>query len=614
MRVARLEIKNFRGIKSACLDFAGHTLLLGMNNVGKSTVCEALELVLGPERLSKFPPVEEFDFYNARYLEGDGETSIPIEVDVTLTELSEEVAKKCAPHAHHWHLDKKDVLAQGEADVVDDPRVCECLRLKTIASYNREEDEFEAQTFFVDGPPNSEGGLAGVPRNIKRLFGFLYLRALRTGSRALSLERGSLLDIILKQRDIRTGIWETTIKRLRELDPPIHEGAADLGPVLENIERRLGQYIHLETDGPATQLFVSQLTREHLRKTISFFLRTSAGQDPVPFQEVGTGTLNTLVLALLTFIAEIKKDNVIFAMEEPEIALPPHTQRRIANYLLQNTTQCLVTSHSPYLIERFDPAQIQILRKDGDGTLTAICLPGSSVLKGKTYRRHARRGLAEGMLGRGVIVCEGVTEKDTLLATAEKMEESDPDGFYPLDLSGVTLISTDGDGSMPEFGAFFKALHVQVFALYDAKKRKAEDEEKFKQNFDIPCQTAYSGTEKLLVEEIPVARLWDFLLDLRDSGEKPTLVLPSAMPAANEVKALAYSVLEKEKGSGYAGRLIDFCEFAELPATILGFLKSIYALFPKPAPIPPIEAPGEESTKPTPPAAAQSAPPGEVGM
>src|SRR5260370_10116842 len=132
------------------------------------------------------------------------------------------------------------------------------------------------------------------------------------------------------------------------------------------------------------------------------------------------------------------------------------------------------------------------MRKDGDGTLTAICLPGSSVLKGKTYRRHARRGLAEGMLGRGVIVCEGVTEKDALLATAEKMEESDPDGFYPLDLSGVSIISKDGDGSMPEFGAFFKALHVQVFALYDAKKRKVEDEQKFKQNFNIPCQAAYS--------------------------------------------------------------------------------------------------------------------------
>ena len=54
MRVARLKITNFKGVKSSELFFEGHTLLIGMNNVGKSTVCEALELVLGLDRLKRF--------------------------------------------------------------------------------------------------------------------------------------------------------------------------------------------------------------------------------------------------------------------------------------------------------------------------------------------------------------------------------------------------------------------------------------------------------------------------------------------------------------------------------------------------------------------------------
>ena len=172
-----------------------------MNNVGKSTVCEAIELVLGPDRPSRTPPVEEFDFLNPHYLEQDGWT--PIEFDVTLTELSEEVANKCAPHTHHWHLGEKRALGQGEVAVVDDRDTCECLRLKTVATYNPKEGEFEAHTFFVDGHGSADGGLTAVPRKIKQLFGFLYLRALRTGSRALSLERGSLLDVILKQHNVR---------------------------------------------------------------------------------------------------------------------------------------------------------------------------------------------------------------------------------------------------------------------------------------------------------------------------------------------------------------------------------------------------------------------------
>jgi putative ATP-dependent endonuclease of OLD family len=72
MRVVRLTIDRFRGIKNATLDFTGHTLLVGGNNVGKSTVCEALDLVLGPDRLSRFPPIEEYDFYNAEYLNQTG--------------------------------------------------------------------------------------------------------------------------------------------------------------------------------------------------------------------------------------------------------------------------------------------------------------------------------------------------------------------------------------------------------------------------------------------------------------------------------------------------------------------------------------------------------------
>ena len=62
-------------------------------------------LEVGPDRLAKFPAVEEFDFYNARYLADDGEAAIPIEIEVTLCDLSEEVANKCAGHLDLIGLD-----------------------------------------------------------------------------------------------------------------------------------------------------------------------------------------------------------------------------------------------------------------------------------------------------------------------------------------------------------------------------------------------------------------------------------------------------------------------------------------------------------------------------
>jgi hypothetical protein len=103
VKVVQLKIENFRGIQSADLHFDGHALLVGPNNVGKSTICEALDLVLGPDRLNKFPPAEEFDFYNGKYIEPNADPKaeakpIPIRIEVTLIGLSAELTNKCGGH------------------------------------------------------------------------------------------------------------------------------------------------------------------------------------------------------------------------------------------------------------------------------------------------------------------------------------------------------------------------------------------------------------------------------------------------------------------------------------------------------------------------------------
>jgi putative ATP-dependent endonuclease of OLD family len=119
VKVVQLKIENFRSIKSADLKFDGHALLVGANNVGKSTICEALDLVLGPDRLNRFPPIEEYDFYNGVYLqtpENEGEDPVPIKlrVEVLVIELSPEVQNRCGGHLEFWHVTEKRLLTQGE--------------------------------------------------------------------------------------------------------------------------------------------------------------------------------------------------------------------------------------------------------------------------------------------------------------------------------------------------------------------------------------------------------------------------------------------------------------------------------------------------------------------
>ena len=68
MRIRSLELSNFRSVAEGKVTFPGHMVIIGGNSVGKSTTCEALDLLLGPERLSRSSPIDEHDFFERRYL------------------------------------------------------------------------------------------------------------------------------------------------------------------------------------------------------------------------------------------------------------------------------------------------------------------------------------------------------------------------------------------------------------------------------------------------------------------------------------------------------------------------------------------------------------------
>jgi putative ATP-dependent endonuclease of the OLD family len=157
LKVVNLKITNFRSIKSAELKFDGHCLIVGPNNVGKSTVCEALDLVLGSDRISRFPPVEEFDFHNASYfvpseVEGEEPKAVPIRIEVVLTDINTDLESRCDQHLEFWNTEEKRLLIEGEFDQANPPLVVSCLRLETLAAYNPEEDEFVAQTYYSRSP------------------------------------------------------------------------------------------------------------------------------------------------------------------------------------------------------------------------------------------------------------------------------------------------------------------------------------------------------------------------------------------------------------------------------------------------------------------------------
>lgn len=589
MRVRRLTITNFRGVANGAVDFHGHTLLVGGNNVGKSTICDALELVLGPERLFRRPIIDEHDFHNGRYLDQNG-NRVEIRIEAVLIDLPEETQRKLLSKTRPWSDQRGgfvDVEGAAPADL-DAADVCRALPVVFIGWYDRPNDDFFGQTFFAHpeqvlnedddhyGEPGA--GLAVFERKWKLVCGFIYLRTLRTGRRALSLERGSLLDTILRLGDDgRQSMWEDTLRRLRDLNPAIGT-IPQLGAIRTQVRSRMARFVGIAEGDDATGFFASELTREHLREVVTFFVRSQDSQYLVPFHRLGTGSINTLVFALLTHIADLRgATSVIFAMEEPEIALPPHSQRRITRYLRKRMGQAIITSHSPYVIEEFQHKEILAINRQG-AQLSGTFVPTVG-LRARTLKRQ-RRQLAEAVLARGIIVGEGATECQVLSAASFALEGFNADGGYdPFDLTGISLFDAGGRNEVPKWGPFFTALGKKAFAFYDIPPAAwSADEQTKLGSYAINRQTAHMGLENLLSAEIPVATLRRFLATVSGLDDcPPDFPANHANLSEADVRTHIRNILRHRKGDGYAAHLIEHCASQQdLPATIVAFLTAIH--------------------------------------
>lgn len=447
MRIRRLTMSHFRSVAEGEIIFPDHTVIIGGNSVGKSTMCEALDLLLGPDRLARSSPVDEHDFHERRYLDDDG-NPIPIELEVVLTELTDDVLTQFRAHREYWNTTDNVLLDEtASPEDLDADVVVPALRIRFEGLYDIEEDEFGAETYFASPPADDGERRARVSRSAKRQFGFIYLRALRTGSRALSLERGSLLDIILKLKDDdRSAMWEQTLQSMEDLDPAI-DAIPQLRSVLDEIDTRVRRFVGLSDDDRTFRLYPSSLTRESLRRSITLFGSSERSNTPVPYWRLGSGVINSMVFSLLTFIAELKS-NVIFAMEEPEIAIPPHTQRRIVQFLHKHMDQSILTTHSPFVLEQYAPENAVLLEREDAGAVSGRTVEVTG-LKAKAYKGNLRRVLAEAMLGNGVLCVEGVSDAEALYSASAVLEEQSEEGAYtPLDLSGVTIVQCEGDGGL----------------------------------------------------------------------------------------------------------------------------------------------------------------------
>ena len=351
-------------------------------------------------------------------------------------------------------------------------------------------------------------------------------------------------------------MWETTIRGLSVFDVA-SDPELGISGVLESINTALKKYVPKEW-GMEPHLRVSSLTRDHLRNVITAFIATGEGGHAAPYYLQGTGTKNMLVLAMLSQIAE-DKQNVIFAMEEPETAIPPYAQKRIVYEVRKLSAQSIFTSHSPYVLEEFDPNETIVLSRDNSGQLTQspVILPDS--IRHKRYRQEFRTRFCEGLLSRRVLVAEGATEAAALPAVARRLAEIDSTKYTSLEALGICMIDAGTDTQISDLGNLYRSLGKIVYAICD--KQSMENEAAIKTQVDVLFMHSENGFEHLILKNTTTAALERF----SDFVTWPSHILQKyPQPKTNIVSAVGDYFRWTKGNMGIADFLVQ-CAEDEIP-------------------------------------------------
>ncbi len=145
MRVTELKINGFRGIASGRVSFGKHTVLVGPNNSGKTTVIEALALLFGRDRLVR--RLTEHDFHGS----APNETA-RIRCIATVTGFTPN-----DPHHHpSWFSPERgvekwfDPHAKSLSAEPDAQHTDLAVQIGFAARFDLDELEAETLRFFVD--------------------------------------------------------------------------------------------------------------------------------------------------------------------------------------------------------------------------------------------------------------------------------------------------------------------------------------------------------------------------------------------------------------------------------------------------------------------------------
>lgn len=433
MYISELIINGYRncGEKSRLSFNAGLNILVGENASGKSTIIDALRMILrDPEQ----PYISEDDFYKS-FIGNVQKRNI--QIDVTLRDLSQEEKVTFLS----WCNAEFDAELHMEVESKPNPKG---YFKKSIWGGKSKASAFEEDTFdFIN---------------------VIYLPALRNAEEKLTNGRKSRLALLLKhqyknearQNELVTAFNNFNKSVIKNKDNKFNEIAKARGDINTAMEKSMGNVF-----GQSVNLQFTENSFSSILQSIKMVFFPNMGEmDDEKFRDVAINSLGyNNLLYIATVFAELEAMNnnlfTVLLIEEPEAHLHPQIQSKLIKYLqkLSNekkNLQIILTTHSAVLASSVSVDAIIHVT----GTETGITVKKLSDFGlDDSIKNYLNRWMditkSTLLFSKGVILVEGICEAMLLPAFAPivlRKYNKEHQRKLPctLEEAGVTVVNING--------------------------------------------------------------------------------------------------------------------------------------------------------------------------
>ncbi|MDK7733829.1 AAA family ATPase [Propionimicrobium lymphophilum] len=420
MKLTRIKVENHKRLADLDIEVRDHLVLVGANDVGKSSLLRCLDLLLGASTAQLYSRISSEDFRDSDQ---------PFVIEGTLTKFSD--ADK-ALYPDEIHIDPNTNSSR--------------LVVRLVATV----DENETVSINRIAP---EGGTGRqLSRDQVLGLGWKFLSA-TTQIRDLQGGRKSTLDDILQAIDL--GDEKATFE---DITANLEEALCN-SKVLKDLRDSISEQLSKALPDKVAQddlAFVPGAAAENdVLSDVRLQVSKHGESHDLSEQSDGTRALYAIALYDLMSVGA----NMV-GIDEPEIHLHPSSQRSLARLLKEGENQKIIATHSANIVGTFDPDSIVVIREGGKAVQ-----PKAGFLSGdeRTAVRLWVRNLIEALTARRVIAVEGISDRIILEHIANLTDRN-------LDRLGVSLIEAGGVGNMDAFEKLFgkNGFRIPLSVLIDA--------------------------------------------------------------------------------------------------------------------------------------------------